>query len=213
MGDMIGPLIDLILPRRQEVPDERAMLVGISGIDASGKGFIANLLSEQLESQGLSVAPVNVDAWLDLPSVRFDPNDLPGNFYRNGLRLNEMFDRLILPLRNQRSIKVEIDLAKEQAVEFCKHTYRFEGTDIIILEGIFLFKREYVDYFDQRIWIECSFEVALERALERSQEGLLPQETVSAYQAIYFPAQKLHFDTDRPRDAADFIFDNNWDKK
>jgi uridine kinase len=186
----------------------RSMLVGISGIDASGKGFIAKRLSKQLESQGFNVALVNLDAWIDLPGVRFDPTDLPGNFYRNGLRLNEMFDRLILPLRDQRSITVEMDYAQEIAVEFSKHTYQFEGIDIILLEGIFLFKREHVNYFDQKIWLECSFDVALKRAIDRSQEGLPPQETIKAYETIYFPAQRLHFDIDRPRDSADLIFSN-----
>ena len=119
-----------------------------------------------------------------------------------------MFDRLIPPLRDHRSITVEMDYAHEKAGEFCRHTYQFEEVDIIVLEGIFLFKREYADHFDQKIWIECTFDVVLERAIERSQEGLPPQETVRAYETIYFPGQRLHFDIDRPRDSADFTFNN-----
>ncbi|MEQ8972980.1 MAG: hypothetical protein RIE73_21575 [Coleofasciculus sp. C1-SOL-03] len=50
--------------------------------------------------------------------------------------------------------------------------------------------------------IDCSFETALERAITRSQEGLSPSETIQAYQAIYFPAQKIHFELDRPQRSA-----------
>jgi hypothetical protein len=53
------------------------------------------------------------------------------------------------------------------------------------------FKREYRDRFDVRIWIDCSFATALERALARGQEGLPPAETIEAYQWIYIPAQRF----------------------
>ena len=86
--------------------------------------------------------------------------------------------------------------------------YVFEDIDVIVLECIFLFKRRYRHHFDLAIWIDCSFERALERAIRRSQEGLPEGETVRAYQTIYFPAQRIHFERDQPREAADVIIDN-----
>jgi adenylylsulfate kinase-like enzyme len=52
---------DRIIECRQETPRERANLVGISGIDASGKGFIAEQLADELEFAGHHVALINVD--------------------------------------------------------------------------------------------------------------------------------------------------------
>lgn len=198
-----------LLEKRSQVPAERAMLAGISGIDASGKGYISKLVSEGLKRHGLRVALINVDGWLNLPSVRFDPHDPAGNFYRNALRLGEMFEQLILPLRDRLGIDIEADHAEETASEYRRHVYYFENIDIIILEGIFLFKREYIKHFDLKVWVECPFEKALERAVERSQEGLPPNETQQAYQTTYFPAQRLHLKTDDPKNAADTIFNNN----
>src|SRR6266851_1176099 len=60
-----------------------------------------------------------------------------------------------------------------------------EGVDVVLLEGIFLFKRECCGRYDFRIWIECSFETALKHALARLQEGLPPEETTAAYERIY----------------------------
>jgi hypothetical protein len=57
--------------------------------------------------------------------------------------------------------------------------------------------------------LACSFETALERALHRGQEELPPDETISAYQTIYFPAQRIHFARDDPRRAADLIISND----
>ena len=55
-----------------------------------------------------------------------------------------------------------------------------------MLEGIFLFKRELQQCYDFRLWIDCSFKTALERALSRLQEGLPPADTIAAYERIYF---------------------------
>ena len=59
------------------------------------------------------------------------------------------------------------------------------------------------------VWIDCSFPRALERAIARGQEGLPPADTIRAYETIYFPAQKIHFQRDDPKSAATMIFDNN----
>lgn len=181
------------------------MLAGISGIDASGKGYVAGRLNSALESRGLRTALINVDGWLNLPHVRFNSEDPGRHFYHHALRLDEMFERLILPLKETRSISLEADLAEETASEFHRFEYNLDGIDVILLEGIFLFKPQYAGHFDLRIWIECSFETALTRAVERSQEGLGRDETIRAYETIYFPAQRLHIDLDQPRSAAHLI--------
>lgn len=201
-------LVREIEQRTVRKPAGKSLLVGISGIDASGKGYVTAKLSVSLTTRGINIAVINIDGWLNLPSVRFDPADLAGNFYRRGIRMEEMFRRLLLPLKDGRSIYLEADHADETATEYRKHIYDFRDIDVILLEGIFLFKREYASVHDLRIWIDCDFDTALRRAIARSQEGLSPDATADAYRTIYFPAQRLHFRIDRPRNTADLIYSN-----
>lgn len=184
------------------------MLVGISGIDACGKGYVTAKLSQELELKGFSVAVINADGWLNLPHVRFGDRAHGVHFYENALRLDEMFEQLILPLRLNRSIDITADFVDETATEFRPHKYIFQNIDIVLIEGIFLFKKPYGDNFDLKIWIDCSVEAAMTRAVARSQEGLPPDQTIAAYEKIYFPAQRLHFERDLPLAAADLIVQN-----
>lgn len=187
----------------------RSCLVGISGIDASGKGFIASKLATELEDEGYRVALINVDGWLNLPHIRFSRAGDEGlHFYKHALRLDEMFSRLILPLKKNRSIKLTMDYVDETATDFRPHTYEFDDIAVLLLEGIFIFKRAFVRHFDLKIWIDSSFDTALERAIARGQEGLSPHATIEAYTKIYFPAQRLHFNEDDPWTAADLIYAN-----
>jgi Phosphofructokinase len=125
------------------------------------------------------------------------------------IRFDDMFAQLVLPLRDRRSVHVEADYAKETATQYRKHTYDFRNIDVIVLEGIYLLKREFTHYYDFSVWVECSFKTALKRALKRGQEGLPPAETIRAFETIYFPAQKIHFERDHPKQAAAMVFDND----
>ncbi len=183
--------------------------MGISGIDASGKGFVTARLAELLARSGLRVANLNVDGWLNLPSVRFGGPDPGRRFHEHALRLDEMFARLVLPLRERRSVELELDYTEETADAYRQHTYQFCDVDVILLEGIFLFKRAYRDHFDLRFWVDCSFETALRRAISRGQEGRAAAETLRAYETIYFPAQRIHFAQDDPSRTADAKLPND----
>lgn len=150
-----------------------------------------------------------MDGWLNLPAVRFSPSDPAAHFYRHALRLDDMFAQLVLPLRDRRSYRVTIDFAEETATAYRPHTYAFEDVDVIVLEGIYLLKRAYQKHYDLSCWIDCSFETALARAIARGQEGLPAEDTVHAYETIYFPAQRIHFEQDDPRSAATFVIAND----
>jgi len=186
-----------------------AILVGISGIDGSGKGYVTRKVISRLERTGVRTASINVDGWLNLPAVRFSGKRPAERFYEKALRLDEMFEKLVLPLKRHRSIRIVADFAEETMTSYRRHAYEYEDVDVIVLEGIYLFKREYRECFDLRLWIDCSFETALARAVARAQEGLAPEETISAYRTIYFPAQEIHFERDDPKGSAHLVLSND----
>jgi uridine kinase len=120
-----------------------------------------------------------------------------------------MFDELVLPLRRDRHIDITYEHTDETATAYRRARIVFENIDIILLKGIFLFKPQYIGHFDLRIWVECSFETALERAVNRCQEGLSRENTVGAYRSIYFPAQRLHLERDHPKELAGIVLLND----
>jgi uridine kinase len=205
----INTTVERIFARRSRVPAQESMLVALSGIDASGKGYLTERIVAALQENDMSAININMDGWLNLPSRRFNREHPAEHFYHHAVRFEEMFDQLILPLKKERSICVEADLVQETSIDYYRHTYNYQDVDVIILEGIFLLKQAFQKFYDLSIWVECSFETALERALQRGQEGLPLAETIWAYENIYFPAQRIHFSLDDPRMAADEILIND----
>lgn len=205
----ISRIVEAIVDKRESVPLHRSALIGVTGIDGSGKGYLTEKIVSQLRRQGGKAFGINVDGWLNLPDKRFSRDDPARHFYEHAIRFDEMFRQLIMPLRDNRRCHIVADFAEETASEYRKHTYDFEDVDVILLEGIYLLKRAYRSYFDLSFWVDCGFETALERALARRQEGLPREETIRAYETIYFPAQRIHFAKDDPKAAADIIINND----
>lgn len=205
----IRAVVERIREARRNAPAARSLLVAVTGIDGSGKGFVASRIVAELRTAGLRAEPINIDGWLNLPGARFNDSNPADHFYKHGIRFEELFTQLVLPLRDARSLRLEADFAAETATAYRRHVYEFSDLDVIVLEGIYLLKRAFVRHYDLSIWIECSFETALERAVARAQEGLPPDETMHAYRTIYFPAQQLHFRRDNPKTTATLILGND----
>lgn len=195
-------VVDEILDARSSIPSQRSVLTAITGIDGCGKGYVTARIVDALQTKGVGAVAINIDGWLNLANRA-------KHFYLHAIRFEEMFAQLILPLRDHRSLRIVADYAEETATEYRRHVYEFEDVDVIALEGIYLLKRAFHAHYDLSIWIECSFDTALERAISRAQEGLPPEETIRAYRTIYFPAQEIHFQRDNPKAGATLIVNND----
>ncbi len=207
--DSLEQLVHAIVGRSAHTRGSRALLVGLSGIDGSGKGWVARRLATGLEGAGLRVASLGVDLWLNLPAVRFSAARPGEHFYANALRLEELLAHAALPLRDTRRLDLTFDATEETATTYRRERWRFDDIDVVLLEGIFLFKRGLRPHYDLAVWLDCSFETALARAIARGQEGLAVDETIRAYESIYFPAQRTHFERDDPSGSADLVLPND----
>ena len=107
----IDEVIRRILERRATVPHARSLLVGLSGIDGCGKGYVARQLQAHLALYGVISAMVNVDGWLNLPEKRFNQSAPAENFYQNAIRFDEFPQRWLAPsLVRRRDFQQQIRL-------------------------------------------------------------------------------------------------------
>jgi uridine kinase len=206
--DSIYELAENIISRYRVHLSSSAFTVAISGIDASGKGYTGQLLQKMLETEGYKVDNINIDPWQHPTAIRLRKERAAENFYENILHWNDFFEQLIFPLQKNKNIYLEIKGIRTDADIYYPLIYDYKDSDILLIEGVFLFKRKYLPYYDCKIWVDCSFKTALQRAVKRNAENLTEEGLVHDYHYFYFPAQQLHFEKDHPQDAADIIFIN-----
>lgn len=207
-SDELSEMIGNIVSEKKKFPKD-SFLIAISGIDASGKGYISKQIQEGLLKLNYTVHLENLDGWLELPEIRFSKIGAPLNFYQNAFRWDELKNLLLEPYKENKKIDFEMNYLEETWKEFQSKRVSISFVDIFLLEGIFLFRESMMGLYNYKIWIECPFETALKRALQRNQEGLKEEEIIQSYQTIFFPAQEIHIKTDSPKDKADFVYRND----
>ncbi|QEY31230.1 uridine kinase [Synechococcus sp. RSCCF101] len=183
-------------------------MIGVSGIDGSGKGYISSLIATRLRESNRSVEVIGIDGWLARPCERFSKTDPAQHFLDHGIRLHDFYHLVFAPL----SQTGFLDLITQHSgpgneAEYVDYHYQIKGPEILVFEGIFLFQPPFA--FDYSIWVDCSFETALARAIERNQEGLGVEEILQDYNSIYHAAQRLHMTRDKPKEMATLIYDND----
>jgi hypothetical protein len=113
-GACVNDLADAVIAKRRTIARARAIVVAISGIDGAGKGTLAAALAAALRDRGMTVEVIGADAWLN-PLEQLDLGADPGGeFYRRGIRFDELLDRL--------------DRSHDEG----------RSCDVILVEGIFL---------------------------------------------------------------------------
>jgi uridine kinase len=207
--DLLEPLISAVEERiPSSRPGRSALLVGISGIDGSGKGTVTRRLANELVAAGRKVATIDLDSWHHPAAIRFSRDNPGEHFYRHAFRFGELLERLIDPLHQDGSVCLDEPLVDPVTDTWYRKPYDFEGVEVILFEGIFLFARQRRMRFDLSIWVHCPFDVALDRALTRNQEGRPLNDLREDYERIYTPAQRIHLEQDDPEAFADLIFLN-----
>jgi uridine kinase len=73
----------------------------------------------------------------------------------------------------------------------------------LVADGVFLQRPELDDLWHLRIWVEISFEDALERAMIRDVN--LFDDVRERYERRYFPGQRLYLAEVDPRSSADIV--------
>jgi len=207
--DSIEKLNKTIIQQYHDHSAAHIFTVAISGIDASGKGYITNLLENELTNRGLKVAIINIDPWQNPIPIRLQKENAAGNFYKNAFRWEELFEQLIIPLRKKRNIHLKTRLIKTDADNYYDFIYKYDEIDVLLIEGILLFQEKLLSHYDYKVWIDCSFETGMQRAINRNIEKLDDQQLIHDYNTYYYPAEQYHFEKDNPKEKADFIFNNN----
>jgi uridine kinase len=188
---------------------DHVFTVAISGIDASGKGYVAKRLETELTAKGLKVANINIDPWQNPIPIRLKKENAAENFYQNVFRWDDVFEQLIIPLRRTRSVHLATQLIFSHADEYFDFTFDFGSIDILLVDAIFLFQQRFLKHYDFNVWIDCSFETGLKRAIKRNVERLSKEKLLDDYQTYYYPAQRYHFQKDNPRQLSNVIYCND----
>ncbi|HTY81549.1 MAG TPA: HAD hydrolase-like protein [Dehalococcoidales bacterium] len=185
-------------------PTGRPYVIGVSGIDCAGKTTFADALARHLKLRGFKTQPVHLDDFHNPKAVRYSGTDEAVNYFKNSFNIRQLTEKLLVPMREKNNYTATLkllDLATDKYSRTIRYT--FLPDTIVVLEGVFLFRKELAPFIDYKIWLEIPFEESQRRAISRDS-----RETNLKYVTKYLPAQRKYIQETNPRSTADIVVDN-----
>lgn len=183
-------------------------VVGVGGMDGSGKSHFAEDLRAYL-SQTFKVSIIHLDDFHNPKAVRHTGANEVENYLHKSINFCMFEERVLLPLTLTGKLFWEaalLDLDTDQYSNEVKYDVGPGG--IVIIEGVFLFRKPWRQYIDLRIFLRVAAEIAIERGTRRDAERL-GDDVLRRYEMKYVPAQALHFAADDPEGNAEIVIDNS----
>lgn len=186
------------------------MVVGVTGMDASGKSTMTTLLAQELEGAGYSVQIVRLDDFHRTRSERqVEGLPEPVQFYEHTFDFERLRNAVLKPIRDEGILEttlVCLDLLEDTWT--VERQYSVQDNTIVLLEGVFLFRPDISHFLDLIIYLEVDEGTVLDRARKRD-IPIHGEEILGKYESKYLPAQKKYLEEYPAEINADVIIDNN----
>jgi uridine kinase len=182
--------------------------VAVDGPDAAGKTTLADELASLLSSGGRAVVRASIDGFHRPRAERYRRGaDSPEGYVQDSFDLDALRAVLLDPLGPGGSRRYRTAVFDHQADAPSPETTAVAADDAVLLvDGVFLLRRELVASWDLRILVSISPEETLRRAMARDVPLLGSRAEVERrYRARYLPGQRLYAAAALPARAADAI--------
>lgn len=185
--------------------------VAVNGIEGTGKTVFAKKFTEFLKKDNLNAIHVSIDGFHFNKEVRYKQGENSAKGY-----YEDSYDEMAFVEKVLKSSQTEFptyttaihDIETDQYIDLAPIT--LENDAILITDGAYLFKPNYREYWDLKIYLKTSFEIAMNRGVERDKELLGGFEiTKEKFEQRYHKSSQMYLDENQPEQLADIIIDNS----
>ncbi|MCR8630379.1 kinase [Paenibacillus radicis (ex Xue et al. 2023)] len=173
-------------------------LLGIDGLSRSGKTTFTAKLKEKLQQQQMDVVIFHIDDHIVERKKRYGTGQEEWyEYYNLQWDINYLRDNLFDKVRFHD--EVELPFYSSESDEQNIKTVLIPKECFIVVEGVFLQREEWREFFDYMVYLDCSKD---ERFLR---EGVSTQRDIQKFKRRYWKAEEYYRETVKPLLNADMI--------
>lgn len=188
------------------VTNKKNYLIGISGIECSGKSTLSKKLFNFLLENNINTYLLSGDDFLFNRETRYANKNQIQGYYNESFNYEKLFNEIISPAINSDSFSEVISYLDWQSNKMISKEFTFKSPFVLILEGVFIFKEQYREYFDYKVWLDISFQDSLKLAFQRTRDLEYYGDKnyiIKRYTERFYPAQLYHILNDNPDEICD----------
>lgn len=193
----------------EKISDKPNSIVGINGVDTSGKTTFTVRFSEFLKSLNVKNAVIHIDDFHNPSAVRNKGADEIESYYANAFDYPKIVNEILAPLKKEFHIDKHIVCLNLDTDRYDNSVhFNIDEQTILLVEGVLLFRPPLLDYFDLKIYLDIDFSEVIRRATARD-VPIYGESFLQKYANKYIPVQKRYINEFQPQKNADILIDNN----
>lgn len=201
--------IELILSSILKNIEERKenYIIGIDGYSCAGKTSITEQLVKHLKER-YQAKVFHIDDYITTREHRYNTGHKQWYelFY---LQWDENYirDYLFKPLKSNET-ELNLNYYDKEKDMITEESYKIASRSIIVVEGVYLQRKCWRDFFDYMIFVDCPREVRFQREIIRSNHKGDLSQVIEKYKERYWAAEDYYDKTFKPLKSADLIIYN-----
>lgn len=185
----------------------RAVLVGVDGVDGSGKTTFAARLTAAYDEVGRRALVVHADDFLNPKRVRYRlGRSSPEGFFLDSIDLAALRAKVLDPVKNGESSIVLRHFDHNTDKPVLQSPTVINSESVVVVEGMFLHRDEVHEVWDYSVFLDVAFAVSVRRMAER--DGSHPDPEHPSNQR-YVQGQNLYLGSCSPTSRASVVIDNS----
>lgn len=207
--ELLEHLYSNIIKIRKKIKN-RCIIIGIEGRDCSGKTTFSKKLRDFLSTHDLETSIVSIDDFCNKREIRYS-GDLKNyeQFYYNNFDYMKFKNRILEESKKNGSLFFSDLVLNTKSNKFDKKLcINISNKGILLIEGIFIYKNEFKEFYDLSIRFEIDEKEQLKRAERRDLHTDSSKAVLDKYLNRYIPGHKLYESINNPFEFADIVIDN-----
>lgn len=189
---------------------QKPVCVAINGIEGTGKTVFAGKLTIFLQENKVNAIQVSIDGFHFNKKHRYrQGRDSAKGYYEDSYNESQFVEKVLMSsqFKDPKYTTAIHDLETDNYLDL--DPIEIPNNSIIITDGAYLFKPNYRNHWDLKIYLKTNFKTALARGVKRDL-GLLGglKETEEKYHNRYHEASKIYIKENQPEELAEIIIDN-----
>lgn len=183
-------------------------IVGVDGLGGAGKTTFVKKLKGELKDKGHDVITIHLDDHIVESNNRYKTGyEEWHEYYYLQWDIRLLQTELFQTLSNGKTL-IELPLYDNTSDTISIKSVNISPTSIVIMEGVFIQRKEWRDYFNFVIFIDRTDSVRKERVLNRDQYIGNYHNRLSKYQRRYWIAEEKYIEMVDPKEKADVIYNS-----
>ncbi|WP_144611757.1 kinase [Bacillus cereus] len=179
---------------------ENRFILGIDGLSRSGKTTFVTNLKENMKQESVPFHIFHIDDHIVERNKRYDTGFKEWHeYYYLQWDIEWLQQKFFQKLQTETKLNLPFYNDVTDSCEMKKVQIPIVG--VIVIEGVFLQRKEWRDFFHYMVYLDCTRET---RFLRESKET---QKNISKFENRYWRAEDYYLETELPKDRADLVIE------